>query len=104
MLFIWVFKSLSDKLPIGKNPGEAYGNNNYLPIESLNIQALHQKEIDSGNYVEVGDVVEKEAKRLAQILAHGDRETLSLFTYILREMIRNTPEHAETDKVWVCGQ
>lgn len=98
------FKSLSDKLPIGKNPGEAYGNDNYLPIEPLDISAIHQREVENGNYIEVGDVVEKEAKRLAQVLSHGDKETQVLFTYILREMIRNTPEHAETDRVWVCGQ
>ena len=52
----------------------------------------------------LGDVVEKESGRLARIVDRGNGELHKLLTYLIREIIRNTPEHAETDTVWVCGQ
>ena len=27
-----------------------------------------------------------------------------LMTYLIREILRNIPEHAESHKAWICGQ
>ena len=34
----------------------------------------------------------------------GNGELHKLLTYLMREMLRNTPEHAQTSQMWVCGQ
>lgn len=98
------FKSVSMSIKYGKEPGEADGNIYYLPITQINIQHLQQEAVKQGKYWALGDVVECESKRLATILAQGNKEVTWLLTYIIREIIRNTPEHAETDTVWMCGQ
>lgn len=85
-------------------PGEANGSNNYIPITPIVIDELQKEEIQRGNYMVLGDVVEKESGRLARIVDRGNGELHKLLTYLIREIIRNTPEHAETDTVWVCGQ
>jgi hypothetical protein len=98
------FKYISKSLDIGKMPGEANGSNNYIPITPIVIDELQKEEIQRGNYMVLGDVVEKESGRLARIVDRGNGELHKLLTYLIREIIRNTPEHAETDTVWVCGQ
>ncbi len=98
------FKAISPMLEMGNEPGQAPGSMNYIPITSIDFQTMHRSEIESGNYVAMGDVVEKEAKRLAQVLCHGNTEITRLMTYLLREILRNIPEHAETLNAWICAQ
>lgn len=98
------FKSVSMSISYGKEPGEAEGNSYYLPITQISTNHLQQEAVKQGNYWALGDVIECEAKRLASILSQGNKEVAQLLAYIIREIIRNTPEHAETDTVWMCGQ
>lgn len=98
------FKYISESLGIGKMPGEAHGSNNYIPITPVKIDELQQSEIAQGNYMVVGELIEKEAGRLARIVDRGNAELHKLLTYLIREILRNTPEHAATDTMWVCGQ
>lgn len=97
------FQTISERIHIGKAPGEAFGSDNYVPITKLNIQTLRNCAIASGRYMLDGDLIESEAFRLASVLS-SDTEARKLLTYILRELIRNVPEHAGTDEVWICGQ
>ena len=97
------FQTISEKIHIGKAPGEAAGNNNYVPISKLSIQKLRDASIASGLYKLDGDLIELEACRLATVLA-ADKQAQYLLTYILRELMRNVPEHSGTDDLWVCGQ
>lgn len=98
------FKYISESLNIGKMPGEAHGSNNYIPITPVKVDELQQNEIAQGNYMVVGELIEKEAGRLAQIVDRGNVELHKLLTYLIREILRNTPEHAGTNTMWVCGQ
>lgn len=88
----------------GKAPGEAPGSASYIPITELSIMKLQQEAIQSGDYSSQGDIIEKEAKRLSIILSQDNRQLQQLMQYLIREAIRNIPEHAETDQVWICGQ
>lgn len=98
------FKYISESLGIGKMPGEATGSSNYIPITPIKVAELQQAEIAQGNYILVGDLIEKEAGRLARIVDRGNRELHKLLTYLIREILRNTPEHSGTDTMWICGQ
>lgn len=98
------FKYISTSLGIGKMPGEANGSSNYIPITPLVIDELQKAEYEQGNYMDLGDIIEKEAGRLARIVDRGNTELHKLLTFLIREILRNTPEHAKINTVWVCGQ
>lgn len=101
---IGFFKYISESVDIGKMPGEANGSKNYIPITLIKVDELQQDEISHGNYMVVGNLIEKEAGRLAHIVDRGNKELHKLLTYLIREILRNTPEHAGTNNMWVCGQ
>ncbi len=90
--------------PQGKSPGEAPGSTSYIPLTKINIKELIDKSIDEGHFKDRGEIIELEAKRLSRVLSQGQREFQKLLQYLLREAIRNIPEHAETNDVWICGQ
>ncbi len=98
------FKSISESLDIGKMPGEALGNSRYIPITKINLTEIHKKEIDSGHFIAMGDAIENEATRLANVLSNGNIELRKLLTYLIREILRNIPEHSESNDAWICGQ
>lgn len=99
------FQYVSPDLHVGKGPGEALGSGNYLPITSLSLtQMRSQEQEQGGRFLPDGDIIEREAGRLATIIDRGDTQLHKLLTYLIREILRNTPEHAETDQMWICGQ
>lgn len=98
------FKYINPSIPFGKEPGEAKGSNNYIPITQLSISMLRSEQAAQGFFISDGNIIEKEAGRLATIVDRGEKELHILLTYLIREILRNTPEHAETDQTWVCGQ
>lgn len=94
-----LFKYLSPKSDIGKLPGEAKGSINYIPITPIVFNELRDD-----NYTVVGDLIEKESGRLAKVISRENTELHKLLTYLIREILRNTYEHAEADRSWICGQ
>lgn len=98
------FKSISGKINIGKEPGEATGNNNYIPITELDLNQIHKNEILSGKMIQMGDAIELNASELAKVLSRDNKEFHSLLTYLIRETLRNIPEHADCNSAWICGQ
>lgn len=98
------FKYVSTSLGIGKMPGEAFGSQNYIPITPIIIDELQRTEYEKGNYLTLGSIIEKEAGRLSRIVDRGNKELHKLLTFLIREILRNIPEHAKTNKMWVCGQ
>lgn len=98
------YKYLSESLNVGKAPGEAIGSGNYIPITSISVDEIIQTAHNRGEYLEIGELLEHESARLAQVLDRGNRELHNLLVYLIREILRNTPEHAKTDKMWICGQ
>lgn len=101
---IGFFKSISDKITIGNEPGGAKGSENYIPITALDLSQLQTDCSSDGRILEIGDAIEIKAKSLAKILCRDNEEMVSLMTYLIREMIRNIPEHADTMTAWICGQ
>jgi hypothetical protein len=58
------FKAISGKIDIGKEPGEAIGNNNYIPITELDLNQMHREDIISGKNVEMGDTIPENGKNI----------------------------------------
>lgn len=90
-------------LPFGNTPGQAAGNDRYIPLTSLLIRDLH---IEAGQgAIDVREVIETRAVQMATILARGEagrvHQTLS---FSLREVLRNVIEHANADHIWYCAQ
>lgn len=98
------FKSISENIDVGKMPGEANGNDNYIPITELDFSKMHDDEINKGNFLVMGEVIEQEASRLAKVLSRDDKEMHILLTYLIREILRNISEHADVKQAWICGQ
>ncbi|URN84963.1 ATP-binding protein [Acetobacterium wieringae] len=98
------FKSISERLEIGKEPGEAMGNDNYIPITEINTNQILKDEVSKGRMIEMGDAIELKASELAKIVSRDNKEFHSLLTYLIREILRNIPEHADCNKAWICGQ
>lgn len=98
------FKYISTSLDIGKMPGEANGSLNYIPITCILIDELQKNEYKQGNYMALGDLIEKESSRLSRIVDRGNQELHRLLTFLIREILRNIPEHAKTNTIWICGQ
>jgi len=98
------FKSISEQIPIGNNPGEAIGSVNYLPITHLDFVQLHKDDVASGQFGVLGDSIEKKSAELSNIICRGNIEMKALMTYLIREILRNIPEHANDSTAWICGQ
>nr|WP_288294797.1 ATP-binding protein [uncultured Granulicatella sp.] len=98
------FKYISKSLGIGKSPGEASGSSNYIPITPIVVDKLKEAEYKKGNYKVLGDLIEQEASRLALIVDRGNKELHKLLTFLIREILRNIPEHAKINTMWICGQ
>lgn len=90
--------------PLGKKPGEAPGGATYIPLTKINVEQWVQNSIQAGHYLEQIDIIEAESKSLARVLVQDNAELCKLFQYLIRESIRNVPEHAGTNEVWICGQ
>ena len=99
------FKYINPRISYGKMPGEAPGSQKYIPITPIFLDELLQTERSQGNNLSINDVVQKEADRLSHIIERNENEELHhILAYLIREIIRNTPEHAKCPIVWVCGQ
>ncbi|WP_312943052.1 hypothetical protein [Oscillibacter sp.] len=98
------FKAISESIPVGNSPGEAMGNDNYLPITELNLYKLHADDMAAGIHGTIGDTIERKSSELAKIISRNDAEMLALMTYLIREILRNIPEHSNSSNAWICGQ
>lgn len=89
---------------IGKKVGHVFGNTNYIPITKINVKAEYGESFKNGNiYADRGEFIEVRANQLAQTVT-SDRQLEKILTYIIREIIRNVPEHSGIDEFWICGQ
>ena len=87
----------------GKDPGEAAGSPDYVPLTRLAICDLEEEASDQ--YEDPRETIERHSGTLASVLAraeHGDlHETL---TFALREIFRNVFEHSNADAIWYAAQ
>lgn len=94
------FKSIG--LDYGKNPGEASGSNNYIPVTKL--EKKHIVDESSKEAEHIGNIVEKRAESLAKVLSRGKSTLTDHLTYSIRELIRNVVEHSQAECIWYAGQ
>lgn len=90
-------------LSFGNDPGQAAGNDRYIPITSIRIRDLHIEACQSG--VDVREILEQRARQMARVLSHGESGQVEVtLAYSLREILRNVIEHANADEVWYAAQ
>lgn len=90
-------------LRFGKDPGEAAGNTNYLPLTFFSVDDVRNEARESMQ--DLGAVVEARSERLARLLVREKEGSLvDLVTYSLREIMRNVVEHSSSSTIGYCGQ
>lgn len=90
-------------LGFGKNPGEASGSRNYIPLTYFNCEELRRAAAIHG--LDVGDEIESQSKRLSETLTGQDEgELFETISYSIREIMRNVVEHAQVEDFGVCAQ
>lgn len=95
------FKSFG--LDFGKKPGEACGNNTYLPLTILRTQSIRDEA--NKEWKSEQDIIERKAEELAVILSQQqDGNLVDVFTYSIREIVRNVVEHSGSKQVAYCAQ
>jgi len=89
----------------GREVGEAWGSENYLPITELTRDQLYTDPED--RWQELGDLIQRHADKLALMISR-DRSTNSdmfdVLSYSIREVMRNVFEHSEADRLYYCAQ
>jgi len=88
----------------GKKPGEATGNERYVPITCIDIKksysvALFEKSMSIEKYIE-----EEMAKRLVKVVSTGSVKVEKTLIFCITEIIRNVYDHSESEKLWFAAQ
>jgi|APLak6261660806_1056025.scaffolds.fasta_scaffold00489_6 hypothetical protein len=87
----------------GKEPGEASGSQQYVPITRLDLNELRQEAIEQ--YEDVRESLERISMKLAGVLVRDDAGPLhDTITYSLREIFRNVIEHSKANSIWYAAQ
>jgi hypothetical protein len=92
-------------IEFGRNVGEAWGSRKYLPITSLSRNQLYEK--DSDKYTEIQDLIQRKSDDISAIISQDfDKKSdfYNVFTYSLRELMRNTFEHSRCTELMYCIQ
>lgn len=89
----------------GRDLGEAWGSENYLPITALQREAFYERPTDK--YRELPDLIQRTSDRIANVITRGDPERRNMFdalTFSIREVMRNVFEHSRADCLYYCAQ
>jgi hypothetical protein len=89
----------------GRDPGEAWGSENYLPITHLDREAFYTSPTDK--YEEFPDLVQRQADQIAKVITRDKPEHGVMFdalSYSIREVMRNVFEHSEAEGLFYCTQ
>jgi len=90
-------------LKFGKDPGEAAGSANYLPLTFFPVDEVRSEARQSMQ--DVGAAVEAKSEQLARLLLREKTGLLvDVVTYSLREIVRNVIEHSSSPTLGYCGQ
>ena len=96
-----LFKSFG--LNHGNEPGEASGSDTYIPLTRLTVSRIVGEA--RGGYVHHGEIIEKEASRIAKILTRENEGPITeTVIYAIREIMRNVVEHGTTSHIWYAAQ
>ena len=92
----------ASRIKTGRSLDEDYGNTRYLPITKLSVKDLSLEGIN--NFEMIQETIERKADQMARVLCQSNSVFKDQVSYILRELIRNIPEHSNADEVWFCAQ
>lgn len=96
-----LFKSFG--LDHGNELGAASGSGTYIPLTRLTVSRIVGEA--RSDYVHHGEIIEGEARRIAQILTRDDDGAITeTLTYAVREIMRNVVEHGKTSHIWYAAQ
>lgn len=85
----------------GKSIGEAAGNRSYLPITRVSRPDFNPFDQSISDWYES---IQMESRRLATVLSGNNGLALTLYTYCIREILRNVFEHSRAKECFICGQ
>ena len=90
----------------GINSGESVestkGNSRYQCITKLAIKDLYLEGAE--NLDNIQETISKKSLEMANVLARNNEEFKNWVAYILREILRNIPEHSKSKTIWYCAQ
>lgn len=89
-------------LNFGESVEATRGNSNYSCITKLNIADLYSESQENLDYIQ--ETLEKRAKAMASVLCRDNKEFQKWMTFIVRELLRNIPEHSKSKTIWYCAQ
>lgn len=69
-------------------------NNRYHPIQLIDLSKYYRNK---------NNIIEQLANKIANIFS-DDKQIKELLNYVIFEILRNVPEHAETNNAWICAQ
>ena len=76
--------------------------NSYICITRWDVSELRNESCK--NLERMQETIENRSKNMAKILSQHNVEFGSWLVFVLREMIRNIPEHSKADSIWYCAQ
>jgi hypothetical protein len=89
----------------GREVGEAWGGENYLPITRMERSSFYDSAADK--YEELPDLIHRHADKLALVIARDKQKNADMFdvlAYSIREVMRNVFEHSQADSLYYCAQ
>ena len=89
-------------LNLGESVDATRGNSNYSCITKLNIDDLYSESQENLDYIQ--ETLEKRAKAMASVLCRDNKEFQKWMTFVIRELLRNIPEHSKSKTIWYCAQ
>lgn len=89
-------------LNLGDSVDASRGNSNYSCITKLNIADLYLESQKNLDYIQ--ETLEKKAKVMALVLSRNNIEFQKWMTFVIRELLRNIPEHSKSKTIWYCAQ
>ena len=91
-------------IDVGREVGEAWGSENYLPLTCIERSALYEEPIDK--YRELPDLVQRHADGIARVISRSDQpsEMFNVLSFSIREVMRNVFEHSRSDTLFYCAQ
>ena len=77
-------------------------NSNYSCITKMSVEDLRKEGMVTLDVIQ--EVIDKRSKVMAHILAQGNTEFENWLAFVIREIVRNIPEHSKSDTIWYCAQ
>lgn len=90
-------------IDFGKAPGEAAGNERYIPLTILDVEQIRAEARERFEVVQT--YLEDTSRRLAQTLAQdSSNDVRAAMAFALTEMLRNVVEHSSAQNLAYCAQ